>query len=315
MRLTTLIPAYKPKYLAELLLALRHQSVKPERIIVSDDSPDLAFTHALGSEPLRSVIADLNVQVIRGPHNGGWANFLHLLQVWNGATELFHFLLDDDIIYPAFYERHLFAHANTDTLCSISRRWTANETGQPIRDLPLPEVVSTHPHRLLSLTAQTMFSTTIARSANWLGELSNVVLRAECAGDVAAASLDGISYIGLEDLGAYLRASLRKPVTYLNEHLGYFRLSAEQHSANPMGRALKKAHLAYLALAIAARNIGQLSAAQTAQVLAGLGPLVVQRYSGQADMTDFCVLMPGLARGEAEAEAQFLALWAQRAST
>lgn len=312
MKITTLIPAYKPKYLVELLTALRHQTVKPARILFSDDSPDLAFTRMLSSEPVKSAVADLNIEVIEGPHTGGWPNFLHLLRHWNGSTELFHFLLDDDLIYPNFYERHLFAHTHMDTVCSVSRRWTALESGQPLRELGLPEVVATHPHRLLSLPADLLFSTTVARSANWLGEYSNAVFRAEFADEVHATALDGISYIGLEDLGAFLCASQHKPLTFLNESLGCFRINAEQHSAQPMGRAMKMAHLAYVGLAIAARRVGRVSAADCALALGGLCPLIAQRYGGEADMADFCALMPAMAQGADGAEEQFLALWRVR---
>jgi hypothetical protein len=310
MKITTLIPAYKPKYLVDLLTALRHQTHKPDRIIFSDDSPDQAFVRALQSEPLRSVVADLPIEVIEGPHQGGWANFLHLLKVWDGSSELFHFLLDDDVIYPNFYARHLHAHQSTDTLCSVSRRWTALESGHPVRDLPVPATVDQHPHRLLSLPASVLFATTAARNTNWLGEYSNTVLRAEFAPEVHATALDGISYIGLEDLGAFLCASLHKPVSYINEHLGYFRINAEQHSAQPMGRAMKAAHLAYLALAIGGRRVGQLSAEQAHEAVAALAPLIVQRYGAQADMAHFCEVMPSLASGSAEGEAAFLQRWA-----
>lgn len=312
MKLTTLIPAYKHKYLVELLTALRFQTVKPDRIIFSDDSPGLVFTQMLGSEPLKSAVADLPIEVVEGPHTGGWSNFLHLLKVWNGGSEFFHFLLDDDQIYPNFYERHFAAHATVDTLCSVSRRWTAQENGQPMRDLPVPTVVATHPHRLLSLTPDVLFSTTAAVSSNWLGEYSNAVFRREFADAVARTRLDGISYIGLEDLGAFLEASLHKPLGYLNEHLGYFRINADQHSAQPMGRAMKMAHLAYLALAIAGERVGHMSADATQRALATLSPLVAQRYGQEADMAEFSALMPALAEGGTAAREQFLAMWAVR---
>jgi hypothetical protein len=312
MNITTLVPAYKPKYLVELLTALRHQTVKPARILFSDDSPGLEFTRLLGTGPIRELTAGLAIEVVEGPHTGGWPNFLHLLKVWDGSTELFHFLLDDDLIYPNFYERHLFAHTSTDTLCSVSRRWTSLENGQPLRDLTLPEVVAKHPHRVLSLPPEVLFATTVARSSNWLGEYSNAVFRAGFAPEVFATSLDGISYIGLEDLGAFLCASLARPVTFLNENLGSFRTNPEQHSAQPMGRAMKMAHLAYLALAIAARRIGRMSDAECAGALANLCPVVVQRYGGEADMAGFCALMPRLAGAGEAAEREFLDLWRVR---
>ena len=42
--LTTLIPAYKKDYLAELFLGLRHQRFKDFRGILSDDTPGAEST-------------------------------------------------------------------------------------------------------------------------------------------------------------------------------------------------------------------------------------------------------------------------------
>lgn len=309
MKIATLVPAYKPKYLIELLTSLRNQSVKPARIIVSDDSPDQAFVAMLSSEPLKSLIADLNVSAVAGPRNGAYNNFRNLLKLWNGETELFHLLLDDDIIYPTFYEQHLMAHSAGRIGCSISRRWTANEAGLPLRDMAVPPAIDTHGSRLLALDPQVLFATTAAVSSNWLGEFSNAVFSADLADMVRDPRLDGIDYTGLEDLGAFLNASLRAPVGYINDHLGYFRTSAQQHSANPMGRPMKMAHLAYLGLAISSRRIGKISAEQSQRCIAGLCPLVVQRYGAEADMAPFDALMPVLATGGPEVEAQFIQAW------
>ncbi|MET0518433.1 MAG: glycosyltransferase family A protein, partial [Burkholderiaceae bacterium] len=181
MQFTTLVPAYKPKYLVELLTALRHQTVKPARVIISDDSPDQAFIAALNSEPIRSTVADLNIEVVPGPRSGAYNNFRHLLQLYGGQTELFHLLLDDDIPYPSFYERHLQAHSQATVQCVVSRRWTALESGLPMRDLPVPEALSTHPQRLLALDAPMLFAHTAGLSRNWLGEFSNATFRAGMA--------------------------------------------------------------------------------------------------------------------------------------
>lgn len=310
MQFTTLIPAYKPKYLVELLASLRHQTVKPARIIVSDDSPDQAFIAALAAgSPLRQAVPDLNLEVVPGPRTGAYDNFRALLRRFDGQTELFHFLLDDDVAYPAFYERHLAAHQQGRPQCVISRRWTALESGQPVRDLPVPAAVATHPQRMLALDAQLLFAHTAGVSANWLGELSNATFHADMAPLLDDPQLDGISFAGLEDLGAFLKAALRAPLGYLNEHLGYFRTSASQNSADPMGRPMKLAHLAYVALTMAGRRLGQLEPAAAQANLARLCPLIAERYGAQADMAALCAVMPGLAEGSEAAEAQFLALW------
>lgn len=310
MQFTTLVPAYKPKYLIELLTALRHQTVKPARVIISDDSPDQAFVAMLADEAIKRAIADLKVTVLPGPRSGAYNNFRRLLQLFGEQpTELFHLLLDDDIPYPSFYERHLQAHSSGTVHCAVSRRWTALESGQPIRDLPVPTAVATHPQRLLGLDARVLFTQTAGMSANWLGEFSNATFRAGMAAELDDPSLDGICFTGLEDLGAFLKASLHGPVGYINDHLGYFRTSGEQHSADPMGRPMKLAHLAYVALAIAGRRLEKLTPEQCNNVLAALCPLIPQRYGNEADLAELNAVMPALAGGDAAAENDFLALW------
>ncbi len=124
-QITTLIPAYKTKYMVELLTGLATQTHKPARILISDDSPNGEFTELLRTMP---VAHRLPIEVCAGPKNGAYENFKHLVRHWNGSTDLFHILLDDDVLFPDFYARHVMAHAMApETACSISARWTANE--------------------------------------------------------------------------------------------------------------------------------------------------------------------------------------------
>jgi hypothetical protein len=316
MQFTTLIPAYKPKYLIELLTALRHQTVKPAKVIFSDDSPDQSFLSALNADLLKSLIADLNVEVIPGPRCGGYNNFRYLLKRYHaqadGATELFHLLLDDDFIYPNFYEQHLQAHKSAVLPCVVSRRWAALESGQPIRDdLPVPVAIATHPYRQLALDADILFAQTVGASRNWLGEFSNVTFRAFMAPELVDTTMAGIEYSGLEDLGGFLKASLHGPIGYINNFLGSFRLSATQNSANPMGRPLKLGFLAYISLAIAGRRLGHLGPEQAAVSIRNTCAFIWQHYRQEADMADFCALIPRLSVGELDAEADFLKGWSK----
>lgn len=314
MRFTTLIPAYKPKYLLELVLAIRHQKIRPVKIIISDDSPAQEFISILASDSLKELVEELNIQVLPGPRTGAWNNFIHLLKLYQAQepTELFHILLDDDIPYPSFYQRHLEAHSRTRLPCVISKRWTALESGLPIRDdLPVPDAVAGHDQRMLMLDADILFPQTVGFSKNWLGEFSNVTFRAEMASEIADASLAGISFAGLEDLGAFLKASLHGPVGYIQEHLGFFRNSPEQHSANPMGRPLKLAFLAYIALAISARKLEKITDLQSSIAIERVCEFILQHYSREPDMAGFCALMPRLAVGQERSEAEFLKLWCE----
>lgn len=309
MRITTLVPAYKSKYLMELLTAMRQQTVKPARILFSDDSPNQDFVAQLNEPAVKNALADLHIEVIPGQRNGAWNNFLHLLKQYAGQTELFHIWLDDDICYPSFYERHLQAHGSGQVHCVVSRRWTALENGQPLRELPVPLAVAQHPQRTLALEAGALFASTAAVSGNWLGEFSNATFSAAMVPDIEASTLGGLSFAGLEDLGAFLMASLRGPIGYINEPLGYFRTSGEQHSANPYGRPLKLAHFAYLALALGGWRVGRLSEAQALACLANLCPTIVQRYGQEADVQELIATMAELPSATPEAQRAFIGAW------
>lgn len=103
MQITTLIPAYKTKYLAELLTGLLTQTRPSERVIVSDDSPDGSFGALLRDGPLARFASRLPLEIHAGPRAGAYENFKHLVKLWGGQTELVHIHLDDDVIYPDFY--------------------------------------------------------------------------------------------------------------------------------------------------------------------------------------------------------------------
>ncbi len=314
MKITTLIPAYKPNYLFDLLISLKNQTVKPYKIIFSDDSPNQEFEGIFSSNNFKELVENLNIEVIKGPQDGAYNNFRNLLHYYNldasNRTELFHILLDDDILYPTFYERHIFAHLQLRATCVVSRRWTALESGQPFRDsLPLPEAIASHPNRILSLDSDLLFKHTVGEGKNWLGEFSNASFRADMVNELDQSAMVGISYKGLEDLGGILKASMAGSVGFINEHLGAFRTSPIQHSANPMGRPLKLAFLAYVALTIIGRNLGKLTDEVATQALNRIAQFITQNYGHESDMSDFCALMPGIAESQVTTELEFLQLW------
>ncbi|MEX3956106.1 glycosyltransferase family 2 protein [Trinickia sp. EG282A] len=309
MKITTIIPAYKAKYLHDLLIALYHQTVRPERVIFSDDSPDRAFHAELQSDALKAATAGMNIEVVDGPRAGAFANCRHLLKVWNGSTPLAHLLLDDDVIYPDFYERHLAVHAMGGVDCTVSRRWTAVESGQPVGRLPVPEQVRLHGERAFLLAPEFLFSTTIPTCNNWLGELSNAVFNHDTAALLDDPRLAGISFEGLGDIGLFLSASLKKPVGFLNEPLGYFRLSPSQNSQVRSTRDFKQGRLAWIALGLAALRLNKLGRDQASQCFGTSAGLIMNDYAGVEDMAAFCDLLPGLVRCEPAACERFVEIW------
>lgn len=314
MQITTLIPAYKPQYLIELLTCLRHQTVKPSRVIFSDDSPDRAFITSLSTEPLKSLVSDLNIEVVQGPRTGGYNNCRHLMNIYRLQTELrtelFHLLLDDDIIYPGFYEQHLQVHSNGWVPCAISRRWAASEYGMPIKDdLPIPPAIKNHANRVLGLTPQVLFSQTVGACRNWLGEFSNATFRSEMADHLGDLSMAGISYAGLDDLGSFLKVSTYGPIAYLQDYLGMFRFSENQVSSKPMERPMKLAFLAYISLAVAGRKMNFLSQEQARVAILHASHFILQHYHREADMQDICSVLRRLAEGAIDSESDFLKIW------
>ena len=309
MDIVTLVPAYKPAYLADLLNSLRLQTRPSRQIIFSDDSPNGEYRATLMSDTYAPLREGLNIECHEGPRRGGYPNIMQLVEVWARRSPLVHVMLDDDVIYPDFYERHLVAHASSHFSCTISRRWTASETGQPISGQPLPAAVTDSAHRLVSLDAGFVFMTTAADCKNWFGEFSNAVFRAETTPLLMKPVFEGVSYAGLWDLGAFMAASLQAPVGHIQDHLGYFRTGGQGHSAKFFGPYMKAAHLAYAALGLGGRRLGQYSDTQARHCFGTIAKALQQRYASQTDMTPFIELMPRLAAGEGAAEAAFVERW------
>ena len=309
MKVCTLIPAFKPKYLPELLLALGGQKVKPHRVIFSDDSLGGVYRAALNAEPMQKMLSQLNVDIVEGPCAGRLANMRHLLNVWGGSTERVHFLFDDDIIYPTFYQRHLAVHASADISCSISRRWTATESGQPIDLLPEPAPIAMHRERAVMLNADFVFGSTVPYSHNWFGELSNAVFDHSLHDIIHDLRLGGVLYTGLEDIGSFLRASLEKPLCYLNEPLGFFRMSPYQNSANVLGKEYKTAYLGWFAIALGAYRMGRLPPEAALACFRHCGLRMPSLYTEEAEMAPFCAAIRGLMAGDSAAGERFLEAW------
>ncbi|NVO06143.1 MAG: glycosyltransferase family 2 protein [Rhodoferax sp.] len=309
MKICTLVPAYKTGYLKDLLRGLRSQTVPSNCIIFSDDSPNGAFATLLFSDAFKPYRDGLPIELVRGPRKGAFSNFQHLIRQWDGSSELFHIHLDDDLVYPEFYEKHLIAHASGDFSCSVSKRWEADEDGQPVRGQNPPLAVSSSSQRMLSLDAGVVFQTTVAECKNWFGEFSNAVFRTSCADLVLRPELAGVSFAGLWDLGAFAAASVEKPLCYIQEGLGFFRKGPDQNSAQTYGPIMKAAIMAYVALALSGRRLNKVSVEQSLSVFRTISSVADQWYFAQEDLQPMRALLPRMAAQEAGAEALFLVEW------
>jgi hypothetical protein len=310
MDVTTLIPAFKPQFLPQLLKALKHQTYKPARVIVSDDSPDQVFVATLRGIQDSPLARELNLTVVKGPRQGGSINVRHLLEVWGGQTELFHVLCDDDLIYPDFYRWHVAAQG-AGFPCTVSRRWSSDELGQPVSMLDEPVEVRGAAQSLISVSAAQLIPAIVANANNWLGEVSNVVMHRDLADLYRDMAFDGISYSGLDDIGTILRASVRKPIGLITHFLGIFRQHADQNSTNQNRRVIKLGHAAWIALAIATERAGYLTREHAQHCVGLIAHPTLIKYSNEPDMTQLCAAISRLTRNEPGAEDAFLARWAE----
>ena len=310
MNVTTLIPAFKPQFLPQLLRALRHQTVRPARVIISDDSPKQVFVSTLRGIEGTPLARELNLEVIPGPRQGGLSNVRHLLDTWSGETELFHILCDDDLIYPDFYRWHIAAQA-AGFRCTVSRRWSTDEHGQPLSMLNEPNEIVGAAQTLLSVSAQQLFPAIVATANNWLGEVSNVVMHRDLTDLYRDLSFEGIAYNGLEDIGSFLRASTRQPIGVITHFLGMFRQHADQNSANQKRRQIKMGHVAWIALALASERAGYLTREQTQPCIASIGSVTRTKYATEPDMTELCSAILSLTQRQPGSTESFLRAWSQ----
>ena len=307
--ITTLIPAYKHSYITELLASLSTQTYKKFNVIISDDSPNGEVTKLLSDPALRPLLDKINLKIIQGPRKGVMSNLVHLIDYWNGATPLVHFLNDDDLIYPTFYKTHYLAHTNDNVGVSVSYRWYSNEKGQPFATSIVPNFISDSNNSVDFINAQQLFSSTVPTCNNWLGEMSNAVLTADSVWKFRQSSMQGIPYFGLGDIGIFLQTSCVLNVAIIKNYLGVFRQNPQQNSMNVESQSLKCGFLAWIALALAGFKSGNLSKSQLQQSVDTIKIPLLNLYKNSQDIQEIIHLINNHQAHTAEFEDKFLVLW------
>lgn len=289
--ITTLIPAYKKDFLGELFLGLCSQTFRDFRVVLSDDSPGAEITRLIRDGHYAALTGRLDLSVVRGPQNAR-LNHQRLLELWDRATPLVHFNLDDDIIYPDFYRAHVAAHADCALAVSVSRRWLSGSDGRPTMELPIPAAVEQRNERVLRLSAAELCTSILPGNANWLGELSNMVMSIEGARHYPTPPAQGLNYYGLLDLGMVLEAAGHAPVAYLPDHLSVFRQNPQQTTHNVHSHGGHIMFLSWVAYALVAWQQGHLSPPQAAQAIDTATRRIVQQF-GDTDpvMNEYLTLL------------------------
>ncbi len=279
--ISTLIPAYRPTYLTDLMICLSRQTFKDFTVLLSDDSPDHSVSASMDSPAMRKLCGGLDIRVIQGPRLGSLKNIQSLLGQADDQAPLIHILLDDDLIYPEFYRSHVSARGGQGCEVSVSRRWMTTSNGLPCQSLPMPGFVTNSSQRLIKVERPQLFNSTVALCQNWMGEFSNMVLAAPAATGLFDHRLGGMDFYGLSDVGVVLEAGRQGSVGVIQDHLGGFRSHPGQSSASgAQSYGLRCGHLAWLALALGSWRTGCISLEQALASMTIFGQRCAAMYGG-----------------------------------
>lgn len=307
-QITTLIPAYKKEYLAELFLALHRQSFKDFKVILSDDSPGGVITDMIRAGHFGRLTSELNLLVVKGPQNAR-RNHEHLLDLWGGQTPLVHFQLDDDLIFPDFYQRHVEAHLAAPCCATVSQRWLSHADGVPAWSLPLPDLIKDCPGHVVQLSPEELFASTVGTCDNWLGEFTNMVLSAEGAMMYPRPPVADISYYGLLDIGFLLTAGQQLPVTFIREPLSVFRQNDQQTTHGTHTHGGRVGFLAWVAYALAGWRDGLLPPEQAVRAIGIATQRVAHHFSEDPIVAEYFHILDTQAQSLDSLYAAFKGFW------
>jgi len=247
--------------------------------------------------------------VVRGPGNARM-NHVRLLDLWAGSSPFVHLLMDDDVVFPSFYQSHLDAHAGGGFGVSVSARWLSQDDSRPAWSLPLPPVVARSPLRHVPLQAADVIASVVPNCDNWLGELSNMLWSADAAARYPQPPVDALSYYGLLDIGPVLESVCRQPLVFVNERLSVFRQHAQQTTHGVGQHGHRVAMLVWAASALHAWGQQRIEAQD---LLKALGTTIKRCLSlyGETDpvMNEFYALVQREGASLAGLHAAFTRFW------
>ena len=255
MLFTTLVPVYKTHFLEDTVACPNAQTLNKFQVIFSDDSPTQDLSQLLTDLQSDSLI-QFPFRVIQGPRLGPASNCHHLLTAWDHSTPYIHYLLDDDLIFPDFYQCHAQTYQRSETKTCISSRIIVNEKKTPLGTADLPDFILQKNTRDLALDLQSCIASIIPTCNNWLGELSSATFHGATLAATITGKLRHIPYYGLNDLGIFLEMLAAEPVSYINKHLGAFRINRLQTSGDSRSTIFKSTIISWASLALDARELG-----------------------------------------------------------
>ncbi len=312
MLITTLIPIYKTHFIEDLINCLHAQTEQRFSVIFSDDSPSQDVAEILADihtdEPIRFAY-----EVIPGPRLGPASNCYHLFTAWNKRSPYLHYLLDDDLIAPAFYQQHLQVLEQTGASLCISARNVVNETGQELQAAQAPAWLTAHagPQQIGFATAVQHI---LPPCNNGLGELSCATIRGASMVQHIKRGLRQLPYYGLNDLGIFLELLAQEAGIYLPQNLGSFRKNRLQTTGDTRSKIYHYTILSWAALALDAWQMGLLSPNQAEQSLSTVQHSLSNLLPNNPELAELHSLFQAPRPDIANFQAQFAPIWHQHLS-
>ncbi|WP_336366995.1 glycosyltransferase [Marinobacter sp. C2H3] len=247
VRVSYLVPAFKPDFLLEALQSIEHQGVTDAEIIVGDDSPD---------DEVQKVVerftktTSLPVRYERNnPQCGGLINMHRCFERAKGTY--LRFVNDDDLLLPGSTARMVAVlEANDDIGLVTGRRRLIDDKGETLPDIlathcPFDEDALVHGQDLLRFWSRFPI--------NFVGEPTSVLLRAEplraCWPHMSALGNRMVNSVN--DLALFVNAlGNHRHLAYLSDAQSCFRTHAgqaqRQATANVVGDYGRSVFLAQL---------------------------------------------------------------------
>jgi hypothetical protein len=218
------------------------------------------------------------------------------------------------VVYPRFYEYHSGVHETPGVAVTISKRWTAQDSGMPIATLTMPPEIERTMSRVFPLDSNQLFKSVVPLLRNWLGEFSNAVITRELASLALTRRIGDMPFMGTADLGIgdiafFLQASLTHKLVFLHEYLGFFRINPHQHTGQLPSRGMKEQFLGWGPIAIASMQQGKLTPQEAFSAFKVVEWAMGKYYPDDEDMKQFAALIAGHAALTPAFIARFGALW------
>ena len=188
--------------------------------------------------------------------------------------------MDDDYVFPTFYEQHLAAHSHGDFSVSVTQRWISNEYNIPIGRLTDAGFITGNRQHFTPLAVNAIAQATLPQCINWLGELSNMVFKTdgECIFPQPPTCPEKIGFYGLLDIGSCLHAAQRKPAVYISSFHSCFRQHANQTSHRHAEFGSRMVRLCWAMFGISAHNNQMINNNQLAENLNSVSRMLSHEF-------------------------------------